>query len=507
MSNLDQKPYSRQYYTIMKKKNKIPLVALIGLPNAGKSTLVNRMTNGKLAIVAKEAHTTRDLNYGEVDWDGKYFRIVDTGGLVPDPEGPIQKEVQIKSWSAIKEADILVWVIDRKQSIDTIHDKILQRIWRTKKPYLIVINKVDDPNLDKTPEEYAKLGGQGFMNVSCNIGYGLGDLCDLIIKTLENNGMGENLEFKVDANFIEKVKLKKDRRLKNVEKKMDGTYVIRGVDGIFESFNVKEELEEQERIDNLIFDFYRVVFTDAVNETIAILAKRHNLGIDQKKEIRKLYIAKYEHEITDVDFIGEVSRIVGETVDFDSIKDLWINLVKEIPSTTTFIKHQRSLGKNIYYITNIGKSLKARRESPIYKFFDGGIASCEAGYKKPDLEIYEMLIEKYGIDPKKSVFIDDKIENVEAARQLGMKGIVYLDGVTDLQLELDRVEGKDPNPPKILFLGKPNVGKSSLFNAMVGQDIQIVTDIAGTTLSVNEIEIERRKNLKRTMMVKKAEEV
>ena len=114
-----------------------------------------------------------------------------------------------------------------------------------------------------------------------------------------------------------------------------------------------------------------------------------------------------------------------------------------------------------------------------------------------------MLIEKYGIDPKKSVFIDDKIENVEAARKTGMKGIVYLDGVTDLQLELDRVEGKDPNPPKILFLGKPNVGKSSLFNAMVGQDIQIVTDIAGTTLSVNEIEIERRKNLKRTVMVKK----
>jgi HAD superfamily hydrolase (TIGR01509 family) len=489
--------------SIMNKKIKIPLVALIGLPNAGKSTLVNRMTNGKLAIVAKEAHTTRDLNYGEVDWDGKYFRIVDTGGLVPDPEGPIQKEVQIKSWAAIKEADMLVWVIDRKQNIDTIHEKILQRIWRTKKPYIVVINKVDDPNLDKEQQEYAKLGGQGFINVSCNIGYGLGELCDLIIKTLEENGMGDNLAIKIDANFIEKVKLKKDRRLKNVEKKMDGTYIVRGVDGIFESFNAKEELEEQERIDNLVFDFYRVVFTDAVNETINILAKKHKLDIVQKKEIRKLYIAKYEHEISNIDFTAEVSKVVGSQVDFDTIKDMWINLVKEIPTTTNFIKHQRSLGKNIYYITNIGKSLSARRASPIYKFFDGGLASCEVGFKKPEIEIYDLLIEKYGIDPRKSVFIDDKIENVEAARLTGMKGIVYLDGVTDLQLELDRIEGREPFPPKILFLGKPNVGKSSLFNAMVGQDIQIVTDIAGTTLSVNETEIERKKKFTRKMMIKK----
>jgi small GTP-binding protein len=487
----------------MNKKNKIPLVALIGLPNAGKSTLVNRMTNGKLAIVAKEAHTTRDLNYGEVDWDGRYFRIVDTGGLVPDPQGPIQKEVQIKSWAAIKEADMLVWVIDRKQNIDTINDQILQRIWRTKKPYIIVINKVDDPNLDKEQAEYSKLGGQAFINVSCNIGYGLGDLCDLIIKTLEDNGMGENLSFKIDANFIERIKLKKDRRLKNVERKMDGTYVVRGADGIFESFNIKAQEDDLDRIDNIVFDFYRVVFTDAVNETIAILAKKHGLNIDQKKEIRRLYISKYEHEISNIDFTAEVSRVVGKEVDFDSIKDLWISLVKEIPATTNFIKYQRSIGKNIYYITNIGKSLSARRTSPIYKFFDGGIASCEVGYKKPDLEIYEILIEKYGIDPKRSVFIDDKIENVEAARKLGMKGIVYLDGVTDLQLELDRIEGRDPNPPKILFLGKPNVGKSSLFNAMVGQEIQIVTDIAGTTLSVNETEIERKKKITRKMMVKK----
>jgi HAD superfamily hydrolase (TIGR01509 family) len=487
----------------MNKKTKIPLVALIGLPNAGKSTMVNRLTNGKLAIVAKEAHTTRDLNYGEVDWDGKYFRIVDTGGLVPDPEGPIQKEVQIKSWAAIKEADMLVWVIDRKQNIDTISDKIMQRIWRTKKPYIVVINKVDDPNLDKMPEDYAKLGGLALMNVSCNIGYGLGDLCDKILEVLIANDMGDNLQQKVSWDFVEHLKPKIDRRLKSVEKRMDGTYIVRGADGIYESFNAREEIKEDNIVDNLVFDFYRVVFTDALDETINALTQQYTLRAPQQKALKVIYNDKYDHKITDQQFIDEMSKIIGQKIDYDTVKDLWISLVKEIPATTNFIKNQRLMGKNIYYITNIGRSIEARRQSPIYRFFDGGIASCEVGFKKPDIEIYEALLEKYDLDPKKSCFIDDIPENVEAARKTGMKGIVYLDGVTDLQLELDRVEGKTATPPKILFLGKPNVGKSSLFNAMVGQEIQIVTNIAGTTLSVNEIEIERKKKFTRSIMVKK----
>jgi HAD superfamily hydrolase (TIGR01509 family) len=482
---------------------KIPLVAFVGLPNSGKSTLTNRFSENKKAIVAQEAHTTRDLNYGECEWDGKYFRIVDTGGLVPDPEGKIQKAVQIKSWGAIAEADMLVWVIDRKQNIATISDETINRIRRTGKPYIIAINKVDDPNLDTNQGDYAHLGGLGFINISCNIGYGLGDLADLITKTLESKGFATNLKQLPEVDILTRHKHEEDRRLKKVERKLDGTYVIRGADGIFESINEKRELEEESKIENLVFDWYRVVFSDGIDASIKTLTTKYDLTQEQQKQLREIYIKKYEFETPDAEFAQELVDIVDAEIDYDAdIREPWNSLVHEIKHTTDFLKFQKSLGKKIYYITNIGNSLESRKESDIFKYFDGGVASCEVGLEKPDHRIYRLLLKTYKLKARNCLFIDDMFDNVEAAKAVGMKGIVYKDGETDLYRELKILEGRNPNPPKILFLGKPNVGKSSLFNTMVGEEIQIVTDVAGTTLSVNDIEIERTKKLRVTIPVK-----
>ncbi|NJS41280.1 GTP-binding protein [Candidatus Gracilibacteria bacterium] len=163
-----------------------PLIAFFGLPNSGKSTLLNRLTSSKTAIVAREAHTTRDLNYGETEWDGMYLRFVDTGGLVPDPQDKIQKQIQIKSWLALQDADILVWVIDRKQNPDTIHDSIIQKVFKTNKPVLICINKVDDPNIEVGVQDYAHLGGFDFVNISATNSLGTGELLDILSqKSLE----------------------------------------------------------------------------------------------------------------------------------------------------------------------------------------------------------------------------------------------------------------------------------------------------------------------------------
>ena len=482
---------------------KIPMVAFVGLPNSGKSTLTNRFSENKKAIVAKEAHTTRDLNYGECEWDGKYFRIVDTGGLVPDPEGKIQKAVQIKSWGAIAEADMLVWVIDRKQNIATISDQTIDRIRKTGKPYIIAINKVDDPNLDTNPEDYAHLGGLGFINISCNIGYGLGDLADMITKILEKKGFSTNLKQIPDVDLSGKPKAIEDRRLKKVERKLDGTYVIRGADGIFESISEKRELEAESRIENIVFDWYRVIFSDGIDASISHLAQKYELDEAKQKELRKIYIKKYELETPETDFTKELLDIIDAEIDYTAdIQEPWIHFVHEIKHTTDFLKYQKSLGRKIYYITNIGNSLESRRESDIYKYFDGGVASCEVGCQKPDLKIYKILLKKYNLKAKNCLFIDDMPDNVAAAGELGIKGIVYKDGVTDLFLEIRVLEGRSPLPPKVLFLGKPNVGKSSLFNAMVGDQIQIVTDVAGTTLSVNELEIKRNKTLDLVIPIK-----
>src|SRR6056297_2729032 len=162
---------------------KIPLIALIGTPNSGKSTLLNHLT-GLKAVTAMEAHTTRDLNYGEDFWEGMFMRFVDTGGLVPDPKDQIQKEVQVKSWSAISQADLLIWVIDRKTDPDTLSQEIVQRVWQTGKPFVVAINKVDDPKLEASLADYAFLGTDSFVNISCNTGYGFNRLMDLVLKEL-----------------------------------------------------------------------------------------------------------------------------------------------------------------------------------------------------------------------------------------------------------------------------------------------------------------------------------
>jgi small GTP-binding protein len=254
---------------------KIPLIALIGLPNAGKSTMINRISGTKVAIVATEAHTTRDLNYGEDYWEGMYMRFVDTGGLVPDASDKIQKAVQIRSWSAIAEADMLIWVIDRRQDPETIPEAIVQKIWRTGKPVLICINKVDDPNTDKSVSEYARLGGFDFVNVSSTTGYGLNTLMDTIVEKLEAMGFEKSGQVGVVSNQKKRQRRKLPQEVRRY--KDGGYYIVRNEDGLFESINnnENEELEgeselEMQKIKNLVFDFWGVIF----NEDTGKLAKK-----------------------------------------------------------------------------------------------------------------------------------------------------------------------------------------------------------------------------------------
>jgi HAD superfamily hydrolase (TIGR01509 family) len=487
---------------------KIPLIALIGLPNAGKSTMLNRISGSRAAIVAKEAHTTRDLNYGEDYWEGMYMRFVDTGGLVPDPSDKIQKAVQIRSWSGIAEADLLVWVIDRKQDPETIPENIIQKIWKTGKPVLVCINKVEDPNLDKSVADYARLGGFDFVNVSSTSGYGLNTMMDILVEKLLEMGF-EKTENKV------LVSDQKKREKRNVPREVrrhkdGGYYIVRNEDdGLFESVDAGEmednqyeptEIVEVKKLKNIVFDLWGVVFNEDTDQLTIKLSKQFDGGEDKldelkilldemlvlarKKELGKEWVKKYE-SLTGLEaFKGD---IWGDNF---YLNDAVVDIIKYLATEY-----------NLYYLTNIDEYNFLRcSESEVFSYFKGGIPSYKTEFKKPDPEIYKLLLEKYKLKAEETVFIDDSAVNVQAATDLGIHGIVY-DKDTDIESEIQEIENsiepelseleKNKPLPKILLLGKPNVGKSTLFNAMVGKEIQIVTDIAGTTLSVNDMLLER----------------
>ncbi len=160
------------------------IVAIVGRPNVGKSTLFNRLTQSRQAIVNEEAGTTRDRQYGKVEWTGKEFSLIDTGGWVVNSEdifeGEINKQVQV----ALEEADVILFVVDVMSGITDLDNEVADILRRTKKPVVVVANKADNFDLHPASAEFYGFGlGDPFcvsaINGSCS-----GDLLDKIIELL-----------------------------------------------------------------------------------------------------------------------------------------------------------------------------------------------------------------------------------------------------------------------------------------------------------------------------------
>jgi GTP-binding protein len=161
----------------------VAVVALVGRPNVGKSALFNRIVGEGRAIVAEEAGTTRDRHFAATDWNGRHFWLVDTGGLVEDPDHPIDVEIRKQVLQAIDEADLLLFVVDSIAGLHPSDARIAEVLRDSGKPWLLVANKVDDPQSTDFYEFY-RLGAGDPIPVSAANGKGSGDLLDAVTERL-----------------------------------------------------------------------------------------------------------------------------------------------------------------------------------------------------------------------------------------------------------------------------------------------------------------------------------
>lgn len=160
------------------------LIAIVGRPNVGKSTLFNRLTQSRTAIVDDTAGTTRDRQYGKVEWNGKEFSIVDTGGWVVNSEDIFEEEINKQVQIAIDEADVILFLVDISNGITDLDDHVAQILRRSSKPVILVSNKADNNDLLYNNAEFYKFGlGEPFA-ISALSGFGTGDLLDEVVRKM-----------------------------------------------------------------------------------------------------------------------------------------------------------------------------------------------------------------------------------------------------------------------------------------------------------------------------------
>ena len=157
------------------------LVAIVGRPNVGKSTLFNRLTKTRQAIVNEEAGTTRDRQYGKVEWTGQEFSIVDTGGWVVNSDDIFEEEIRKQVMLAIEESDVILFVVDVQNGVTDLDEQVASILRRSKVPVIMVANKTDNNELVYSSAEFYSLGLGDPFCISAVSGSGTGDLLDLIL--------------------------------------------------------------------------------------------------------------------------------------------------------------------------------------------------------------------------------------------------------------------------------------------------------------------------------------
>ena len=163
------------------------IVAIVGRPNVGKSTFFNRLTESRKAIVDEQSGVTRDRHYGRVDWSGKDFTVIDTGGYVSDDEDVFNEAIREQVFIALDECSVVLFMVDVHTGITDLDEDMANVLRRIDKPIFVVANKVDSSSHQLAAAEFYNLGFGDIHEISSNSGAGTGDLLDAVVKEFHDD--------------------------------------------------------------------------------------------------------------------------------------------------------------------------------------------------------------------------------------------------------------------------------------------------------------------------------
>ncbi|MCI0636188.1 MAG: GTP-binding protein, partial [Actinobacteria bacterium] len=163
-------------------------VAIVGFPNVGKSTLVNRLTATRTAVVHETPGVTRDRKELLCEWSGTTFRLIDTGGVDQADTGPFGPQIAAQARQAVEEADLVLLVVDAKAGVTPGDEELAQILRSSRRPVLVIANKLDDPRRDLEALEFHRLGLGDPIPLSALHGHGSGDLLDEVVSRLPGRG-------------------------------------------------------------------------------------------------------------------------------------------------------------------------------------------------------------------------------------------------------------------------------------------------------------------------------
>ena len=169
------------------------IVAIVGRPNVGKSTIFNRLTQTRQAITDEVSGVTRDRHYGKSEWNGKEFSVIDTGGYVDGSDDIFEKEIRKQVKLAIDEANVILFLVDAKDGITDLDQSVAQLLRRTEKKVILVANKVDNTQLQNEAVEFYNLGMGDYISVSSISGSGTGEMLDELVKHFVEDKPEEDL--------------------------------------------------------------------------------------------------------------------------------------------------------------------------------------------------------------------------------------------------------------------------------------------------------------------------